>query len=146
MHSHVENLLKKISYIETDMELHKHILFSIPSDQKAEMEKVMQTISEQKQQIQDLRREIKRLDPDAFDRIIAIEQGTEMFKTLAQDKQFERVDTPDDSGACKITLSDGTDVDCLVAAREKNGDWMILTRDGEVKQFPKGRVKQGTMS
>jgi hypothetical protein len=146
MHSHVENLLKKISYIETDMELHKHILFSIPSDQKAEMEKVMQTISEQKQQIQNLRREIKRLDPAAFDRIIAIEQGTEMFKTLAQDKQFERVDTPDDSGACKITLSDGTDVDCLVAAREKNGDWMILTRDGEVKQFPKGRVKQGTMS
>jgi hypothetical protein len=110
------------------------------------MEKVMQTISEQKQQIQDLRREIKRLDPDAFDRIIAIEKGTEMFRTLAQDKQFERVDTPDDSNACKITLSDGTDVDCLVAAREKNGDWMILTRDGEVKQFPKGRVKQGTMS
>jgi hypothetical protein len=146
MHSHVENLLKKISFIETDMELHKHILFSIPSDQKAEMEKVMQTISEQKQQIQDLRREIKRLDPDAFDRIIAIEKGTEMFRTLAQDKQFERVDTPDDSNACKITLSDGTDVDCLVAAREKNGDWMILTRDGEVKQFPKGRVKQGTMS
>jgi hypothetical protein len=65
---------------------------------------------------------------------------------MAQDKQFDRVDTPDDSGACKITLSDGTDVDCLVAAREENGDWMILTRDGEVKQFPKGLVKQGTIS
>ncbi|MCF8075040.1 MAG: hypothetical protein K9K63_11555 [Desulfotignum sp.] len=146
MHSQVETLLKKISYIETDMELHKQILFSIPSNQKEEMEKVMQTISEQKQQVRDLRREIKRLDPAAYDRILAIEQGTKMFKTLAQDKQFDRVDTPDDSGACKITLSDGTDVDCLVAAREENGDWMILTRDGEVKQFPKGLVKQGTMS
>ncbi len=146
MHPTVETLLKKISYIETDMELHKHILFSIPSDQKAEMEKVMQTIAEQKQQVRDLRREIKRLDPDAYDRILAIEKGTEMFRTMAQDKQFDRVDTPDDSGVCTITLSDGTDVDCLVAAREENGDWMILTRDGEVKQFPKGLVNQGAMS
>jgi hypothetical protein len=106
----------------------------------------MQTIAEQKQQVRDLRREIKRKDQAAYDRILAIEKGTEMFKTMAQDKQFDRVDTPDDSGACKITLSDGTDVDCLVAAREENGDWMILTRDGEVKQFPKGLVKQGTIS
>jgi hypothetical protein len=146
MHPHVENVLKKISLVEMDMELHKQILFSIPSDQEDQMEQVIKTIAEHKQQIQELRGEIKRLDPTAYDRIIAIEKGTETFKTMAQNRQFDRVDTPDDSGNCKITLIDGTEVDCLVAAREENGDWMILSRDGEVKQFPHGRVKQGEMS
>lgn len=141
MHPSVDNLLMKISYIETDMELHKQILVTIPSNQKADMEQVMQTIASQKQEIQDLRREIKRLDPTAYDRIIAIEKGTETFKTMAQDKRFDRVDTPDESGTCKITLIDGTDVDCLVAAREENGDWMVLTPEGEIKQFSHVLVK-----
>jgi hypothetical protein len=141
MHPSVDNLLMKISYIETDMELHKQILVTIPSNQKADMEQVMQTIASQKQEIQDLRREIKRLDPTAYDRIIAIEKGTETFKNMAQYKRFDRVDTPDESGTCKITLIDGTDVDCLVAAREENGDWMVLTREGEIKQFAHVLVK-----
>ncbi|MDZ7667386.1 MAG: hypothetical protein U5K27_19005 [Desulfotignum sp.] len=141
MHPHVENLLKKISYIETDMELHKQILVTIPSDRKDDLEQVMQTIAVKKQEIKDLRREIKRLDQGAYDRIVAIEKGTEQFKSMAQDRRFDRVDTPDESGACTITLIDGTDVDCLVAAREENGDWMILTREGEIKQFPRVLVK-----
>ncbi|MCF8114169.1 MAG: hypothetical protein K9K21_10015 [Desulfotignum sp.] len=142
MHAQVETILKKISYIEMDMELHKQILFSIPSDQKDEMKKVMQTIADQKQQVQDLRREIKRLDASAYNQILAIEKGTEKFKKLARDKRFARVDTPDDTGTCRITLNDGTCVDCLVAAREENGNWMILTLEGRIQQFPKGLVKQ----
>ena len=55
MHPHVENLLKKISFIETDMELHKQILVTIPSDQKDDLEQVMQTIADKKQEIQELR-------------------------------------------------------------------------------------------
>jgi len=141
MHPQVETILKKISYIEMDMELHKQILFSIPSDQKGEMEKVMHTMAEKKQQIQDLRREIKRLDPSAHDQILAIEKGTQDFKAMARDKQFSRVDTPDETGACSITLNDGTCLDCLVAAKEENGNWMILTREGRVRQFPGGLVK-----
>ncbi|MFO7910773.1 MAG: hypothetical protein R6V15_01280 [Desulfotignum sp.] len=145
MHPQVDTVLKKISYIEMDMELHKQILFSIPSDRKDEMEKVMHTIAEQKQQVQDLRREIKRLDPSAYDQILAIEKGTRDFKAMARDKQFSRVDTPDDTGTCSITLNDGTCVDCLVAAKEENGNWMILTREGKVRQFPGGLVKQGDL-
>lgn len=141
MHPQVETILKKISFIEMDMELHKQILFSIPSDQKDEMEKVMHTMAEKKQQIQDLRREIKRLDPSAHDHILAIEKGTQDFKAMARDKQFSRVDTPDETGACSITLNDGTCLDCLVAAKEENGNWMILTREGRVRQFPGGLVK-----
>ncbi|MFN2437401.1 MAG: hypothetical protein ABR513_09980, partial [Desulfotignum sp.] len=74
MHAHVENILQKISLIEMDMELHKQILFSIPSDQKDEMEKVMQTIARQKQQVQDLRQKIQRVDQSAYDQILAIEK------------------------------------------------------------------------
>jgi hypothetical protein len=141
MQPRVETLLKKISFIETDMELHKQILVTIPSDQKDDLEQVMQTIADRKQEIQDLRREIKQLDPAAYDRIIAIEKGTENFKAMAQNKQFDRVDTPDESGTCKLTLIDGTDVDCLVAARDENGDWMVLTLEGEIKQLPHVLVK-----
>lgn len=141
MQPRVETLLKKISFIETDMELHKQILVTIPSDQKEDLEQVMQTIADRKQEIQDLRREIKQLDPAAYDRIIAIEKGTENFKAMAQNKQFDRVDTPDESGTCKVTLIDGTDVDCLVAARDENGDWMVLTLEGEIKQLPHVLVK-----
>jgi hypothetical protein len=143
MHPSVENILQKISLIEMDMELHKQILFSIPSDQKDEMEKVMQTIALQKQQVQDLRQKIKRVDQSAYDQILAIEKGTEDFKAMAAGKQFSRVDTPDDTGACSITLHDGTNLDCLVAAREENGNWMILTREGNIRQFPEGLVNKG---
>jgi len=129
-----------------DMELHKQILFSIPSDRKDEMEEVMHTIADKKQQVQDLRREIKRLDPSVHDLILAIEKGTREFKDLARDKAFSRVNTPDDTGACSIILNDGTCLDCLVAAEEENGNWMILTREGRVRQFPPGLVKQGDLS
>ncbi len=80
MHPQAENLLKKISYIETDMELHKQILVTIPSDRKDDMEQVMHTIASRKQEIRDLRREIKRLDPIAYDRIIAIERERKPLK------------------------------------------------------------------
>lgn len=142
MHPHVENILKKISYIEMDMELHRQILVSIPSDQKDEMHTVIQTIADQKKQVHDLRLEIKRLDESAYNRILAIEKGTEAFKALAREKRFVRVNTPDDTGTCRITLNDGTGVACLVAAQEENGNWMVLTCDGSVRQFPKGLVKQ----
>ena len=141
MHPRVENLLKKISFIETDMALHKQILVTIPSDRKNDLEQVIQTIADLKQEIQGLRREIRQLDPVAYDRILAIEKGTETFKAMAQNKQFDRVDTPDETGICRISLIDGTDVDCLVAAREENGDWMILTLEGQIKQFPRVLVK-----
>lgn len=142
MHPHVENILKKISHIEMDMALHRQILVSIPSDHKDEMHTVIQTIADQKKQVQDLRLEIKRLDESAYNQILAIEKGTEEFKALARGKQFARVDTPDDTGTCRITLNDGTAVACLVAAQEENGNWMVLTRDGIVRQFPGGLVTQ----
>lgn len=137
----VKELLQKINFIETDMELQKQILVSIPSDQKAEMEKTIALIADQKKQINDLRQEIKAVDEDEYNRIIAMEKAAESFKKISKDKNYVLVNTLNESGECFITLNDGTRLDCLVAAQEENGNWTVLTFDGETKQYPKGLVK-----
>lgn len=141
MSATVEDLIKKINYIEMDMDLHKQILHAIPSDETDEMEKVLGVIADQKKQIQALRDQIKATDPAAHDRIVAIENGTRDFKALAQGKKFTRVDTPDEQGTCFITLTDGTRLDCLVAAQEEGGNWTVLTLEGEIKTYPQGLIK-----
>jgi hypothetical protein len=39
-------------------------------------------------------------------------------------------------------LNDGTRLDCLVKAEEENGNWTVLTIEGETKEYPGGLVKQ----
>ena len=73
MSSRTKEILQKINFIEADMELHKQILVSIPSDNKAQMEEIIEKISDLKKQINDLRQEIKKTDKDEYDKIIAIE-------------------------------------------------------------------------
>lgn len=141
MSATVEDLIKKINYIETDMELHKQILSAIPSDDKAEMEKVITMIAGQKRQIQELREQIKAVDESAYKRILAIERGTMEFRALARTRKFSQVKTPDESGACFVTLADGSRLDCLVAAREEGGNWTLMTLEGEIKEFPEGLIQ-----
>ncbi len=141
MSSKVKGILQKINFIETDMALHKDILFSIPSDQKEEMERVLTQIAEMKGQIEALRLKIKEIDEDEYNRIIAIEAATEKFKALAQGKKFAQVNTLNETGECSITLNDGTRIDCLVAAREEDGNYIILTLDGETREYPGGLVQ-----
>ncbi|MCG8567777.1 MAG: hypothetical protein MI747_22150 [Desulfobacterales bacterium] len=141
MSSKVKGILQKINFIETDMALHKDILFSIPSDQKEEMEKVLKTIADMKGQIEGLRLKIKEIDEDEYNKIIAIEAATEKFKVLSQGKKFAQVNTLNETGECFITLNDGTRVDCLVAAKEENGNWIVLTLEGETREYPGGLVQ-----
>ena len=141
MSATVKGLLQKINFIETDMNLHKQILMSIPSAEKDQIEKVIQTISDQKKQIQDLRLEIKRIDEAEYHKIIAIERATEHFQQISKDKQFVLVNTLNETGECYITMNDDTRIDCLVAAKEENGNWTVLTLDGETKEYPGGLIK-----
>jgi len=141
MTSTIKGLLQKINFIEADMELHKRILVSIPSDNRGEIEAVIQKIADQKQQIQDLRREIKKLDKTEYDKIITIEKAAETFRQLAKDKKYVDVNTLNESGDCFITFNDGTRLDCLVAAKQDNGNWTVLTLEGETKEYPGGLVK-----
>lgn len=137
----VKTILQKINFIETDMDLHKQILMSIPSDQKDEMEKVLKKIAEQKEEIQQLRLKIKEIDVDEYNKIIAIENAVAAFRQIAENKKFVQVNTLNETGECFITFNDGTRLDCLVAAKEENGNWTVLTLDGETKEYPGGFVK-----
>jgi hypothetical protein len=130
-----------MNFIETDMEMQKQILFSIPSDNKKEMEILVDKIAALKQQITDLKQEIKKIDKNEYDKIIAIEQGTKKFQELSLDKKYIHVNTLNESGECFITLNDNTRIDCLVAAKEENGNWTILTLGGEAKEYPHGIIQ-----
>lgn len=142
MKDKVKGLLQKINFVETDRELQKQILFSIPSDQKDEIKKVLEMIASQKQQINDLRQEIKAVDEDEYNRIITLEQATEKFRQLSRDKKFVKVHTLNEEGQCFVTLNEGTRVDCLVSAKDENHNWTVLTIDGDVREYPGGLVKE----
>jgi len=141
MSTKTKEILQKINFIEADMELHKQILFSIPSDNKKEMEEVIDKIADLKNQINDLRQEIKKTDKDEYDKIIAIERAAEIFRQISKDKKYTHVNTLNETGECFITFNDGTRLDCLVAAKEENGNWTVLTLEGETKEFPGGFIK-----
>jgi len=137
----VKGLLQKINFIETDMDLHKQILVSIPSDDKAEIETIIKKIAAQKDQINDLRLRIKDIDENEYNKIITIEKGAHDFRQISKDKKYIQVNTLNETGECYITLNEGTRLDCLVAAKEENGNWTILTLAGETKEYPGGLVK-----
>ena len=141
MSAEIKGLLQKINFIETDMELHKQILVSIPSDNKIEMQTIIAKMADQKQQIKRLRQQIKNADEDEYNRIIAIEKAARIFRQIAKDKKFVQVNTLNESGVCFVTLNDGTRLDCLVTAKEENGNWTVLTLEGETKEYPKGLIQ-----
>lgn len=141
MSDSAKTLLQQINFIEADMDLHKQILHSIPSDNKADIEKVIKKLADQKKQIHDLRMKIKEIDEDEYNNIIAIERATEQFKQVAGTKKFVLVNTLNETGECYITLTDGSRLDCLVAAKEENGNWTIMTVNGETREYPGGIVK-----
>jgi hypothetical protein len=141
MATDVKGLLQKINFVEADMELHKQILFSIPKENTAEMEKVVNTIAALKDQIIDLRDQIKDLDEDEYNKIVAIEKAADRFRQISKDKKFVQVNTLNEDRQCFITFNDGTKLDCLVAAKEENGNWTVLTIEGETKEYPGGLIK-----
>jgi hypothetical protein len=141
MATDVKGLLQKINFVEADMELHKQILFSIPKENTAEMEKVVNTIAALKDQIIDLRDQIKDLDEDEYNKIVAIEKAADRFRQISKNKKFVQVNTLNEDRQCFITFNDGTKLDCLVAAKEENGNWTVLTIEGETKEYPGGLIK-----
>jgi hypothetical protein len=86
-----QDLLKKINYIEADIEIHKQILFSLPSDQREEMEKTVQLIAAKKKEIKGLLQKIHESDPEEFNRIIALEETIDQFRQLTKTRQFTAI-------------------------------------------------------
>ncbi len=141
MSQKVHDFLKKINYIEADIEIQRQILLSIPSANRKEMEKTITIIAEKKSMIEALRQEIKAIDPAAFNRILALEKASERFKTLAAEKKFVEVSTPNEDGACTLTLKKGNrTIDCLVRAKDEAGGYTIIDFNGEILEFSDGEV------
>lgn len=133
--SRFEQILKKINFIEADMEIQRQILASIPSDKPEDMEAVIRTLAEQKNQIQDLREQLKEADAAEYQRIIDFEAAAETFKALVEGRTVVSLSSRGETGHCCLELSDKTVLECLVKAREKNGNWIILTIHGDVKEI-----------
>lgn len=137
----IKELLQRINFIEADMDIQKQILAAIPLKNQKDMEAVIRKIAALKQQIHGLRLDIKNTDEAEYNRIIAIEEAAETFRRISRDKRFVFVNTLNETGACFITMIDGTRLDCLVAAKEENGNWTVLTLDGETREYPGGWIR-----
>ncbi len=136
MNQKVHDFLRKINYIEADIDIQRQILLSIPSADHGEMEKTIKVIAEKSAMIKALRQEIKAIDPEAFDRILTLEKASEKFKTLAAEKKFIEVTTPNENGTCTLTLKkSGQAIDCLVKAKDEAGNYTIINFNGDILEF-----------
>lgn len=142
--SKTQDLLKKINYIEADIEIQKQILFSIPSDKPEEMEKTIQIIANKNKEIQALREQIKVIDPVEYERIITFEEAINNFKKLAAKKQFESITNKNIGEDCYLFLKNGNKEECLIKACDDKGDWAVITLDGELKEYTKSEVQDET--
>jgi len=138
----VQDLLKRINYIEADLEIQKQILFSLPSDDTDEMENIVSTISAKKQEINELRQQIKRQDPEEYDRILLFENAVDQFKSLAASRNFTSVTGRNTDDACILQLKNSPAIDCLIKACDAEGNWAIVTMDGHIKEFLKEEVDE----
>ncbi|MBF0203927.1 MAG: hypothetical protein HQK67_06335 [Desulfamplus sp.] len=132
MSQKVQDILKKITYIEADLEIQKQILFSIPSTNKDEMEQIVRVIAEKKEMVNGLRNRIKEIDPVEFDKIVRFENASAQFRKIAAEKKFSQIFSVNDSNPCNLVLKNGKIIDCLVKAQDQTGEWTILTFDGEI--------------
>ena len=141
-HSKTEALLKKINYIEADVEIQRQILFSIPSNQKKEMEATISRIAAKKAEIEVLRQELRKNDPQEFARIVLFENAAAEFRKIAKDTPFQSIDNRNVNEDCSLALQSGVVVECLIKACDHEGIWTIITMEGEVKQFPAADVAE----
>ncbi len=141
-HPKTEDLLKKINYIEADVEIHKQILFSIPSAQKVDMEKTISTIAAKKKEIETLRRQLRKYDPEEYDRIVIFEDAVLKFKKIAASNPFQSIVNRNVNEECALAMNNGEKLECLIKACDKQGNWTIITIDGKIEQFPASDVAE----
>jgi hypothetical protein len=141
-HPKTEDLLKKINYIEADVEIHKQILFSIPSAQKADMEKTITLIAAKKEEIEVLRQQLLKYDPEEYDRIVIFENAVSEFRKIAASNPFQSIVNRNVHEECVLAMHNGEKRECLIKACDKQGNWTIITLDGKIEQFPSSDVAE----
>ncbi len=135
-----QDLLKKINYIEADIEIQKQILFSIPSSEKTEMEKCIRFIADKKREIASLQQQIKKIDPDEYQRIMVFEEALNQFKKISGENHMESIVSRNIDEECVLNLKDGTSIDCLIKGCDRDGNWAVITIAGKTIQFSGAEV------
>ena len=136
----IQQILKKITYLETEVEIQKQILFSIPSANKGEIENTIRVIAARKGDIESLRQQINDLNPEEFARIVAFEEASARFMAIGAENKFTDLFHKQVGQECDLKLADGTIIDCLAKARDEKGGWTLMTADGEILQFTREQV------
>lgn len=144
MHISIHNLLKKINYLEAEIEIQKQILFSLPEDQRDDMEQCLTKIADFKEQINAHRLHIKDISPDEYERIISIEEGLAAFKKLVSERSIKEIFQLSPDTPCLIECHNGNSYDCLLKACDEDGSWIGLTEDGKILAFEKQEVISDT--
>ncbi len=142
MNQRVQDLLKKITYIEADIEIHKQILFSVPAHDKKEMERVLKKIAAQKDEIKALRSELQIVSPEEHQNITIIENAVTAFKKIASEKKFTSITIMEINVECCLHLKNQPKIPCLVKACDEDEGWTIITVAGEIQYFPKTDVDE----
>jgi biotin-(acetyl-CoA carboxylase) ligase len=141
-HPKTQALLKKINYIEADLDIQRQILFSIPSAEKAEIEKVIGLIAARKKEIDTLRQKLRELDPAEYERILVFEVTVDKFKKIAAASPFQAIVNRNINEECTLALQNGEPLECLIKACDEIGNWTVITLEGEIRQFPAGEVAE----
>ncbi len=137
-----QDLLRKINFIEVDVEIQKQILFSIPSDQTDEMEKTITLIAEKTKEIEELREKIRTIDPEEYQRITVFEKAITTFRELASKTEFQSIVSREIGGECVLDVKDSANIECLIKAYDAKENWTIITLDGELQQYTKAQVNE----
>jgi biotin-(acetyl-CoA carboxylase) ligase len=140
MNKKVQDILKRINFIEADIEIQKQILFSIPANDKPEMERIATKIAAQKQEISTLRREIEEIAPDEHQKIVLFENAVNTFRQIAEKRKMKYVQVKQIGEDCTLTLTEGIQTSCLVKACDEDGRWIIITMEGEMREFSPAEV------
>ncbi len=142
MSQKTQHLLKKINYIEADIEIHKQILFSLSSDSRQEIENTLKVIAGKKEEIALLRQQIKEIDPEEFNWITIFEKAVNDFKKIAAKKKFKSIISRNVDEECCLSLANDTKIECLIKACDENGDWTIITLKGDIEHFKESAVAE----
>ncbi len=140
MNYKVQNLLKKINFIEADIEIQKQILHATPSEDQKELEQIIKGIAGKKGEINVLRDEIKQIAPEEYAKIIRYEKASDAFRKLATEKNFVTIESMNTEKECILALENNKKIHCLVKAQEENGNFTIMTLDGEIEHYPSDSV------
>lgn len=131
----LQDILYKISYIEADIEIQKRILFSFREDEKTEIEKVMRTIAQAKDDILKLKNQIAEDYPHEHSRMIIIEKSVDHFKELSEKKSFTTIEHMAEDGDLSLQLTSGKKLHCLIKAVDEHKNHTVITIDGELLSF-----------